>query len=194
MSSTEQGTSSAAPAAPEAPESFYYVHGNDKVVHKVSASALQHSALIHGMISNLGYTEEQAKANPFPFENIAGDILQMVVKWCEQHKGKPTPAENKSTPKETNIPEWDKNFLEEVDEKEGQLFDLVIAVNYLEIKELLTYCCKQIALMAKGKTPEEMREIFMIPTDEEDEAAAKEAEERAKKEAAGETTAASDAK
>ncbi|PIC11352.1 hypothetical protein B9Z55_029138 [Caenorhabditis nigoni] len=183
MSSTEQGTSSAAPAepttapesaaAPEVPESFYYVHGKDKVVHKVSAGALQHSALIHGMISNLGYTEEQAKANPFPFENIDGDILQMVVDWCNQHKGKPTP------PEDTNLPK-----------QKEKLFDLVLAVNYLEIKELLTYCCKQVVMMVKGKSPEEIREIWMIPTDAEDEAAEKEAKKRAGKEAAGETAAA----
>ncbi|CAP21786.1 Protein CBG00496 [Caenorhabditis briggsae] len=186
MSSTEQGTSSASPAepttapesvaAPEAPESFYYVHGKDKVVIKVSAGALQHSALIDGMISNLGYTEEQAKANPFPFDNIDGDILKIAV---ERYK----------PPKQVNVPEWDQKFLEGID-KDGKLFDLVIAVNYLEIKELLTYCCKQVAMMIKGKSPEEIREIYMIPTDEEDAAAEKEAKERAKKEAAGETAAA----
>ncbi|CAO4368500.1 unnamed protein product [Caenorhabditis nigoni] len=200
MSSTEQGASSAEPtaapevaAAPEVPESFYYVHGKDKVVLKVSAGALRHSALIHGMISNLGYTEEQAKANPFPFENIDGDILKMVVDWCNQHKGKPTPPEDTNLPKQVNIPEWDKKFLEEIDEKD-KLFDLVLAVNYLEIKELLTYCCKQVAMMVKGKSPEEIREIWMIPTDAEDEAAEKEAKKRAGKEAAGETAAAGDAK
>ncbi|ULT98913.1 hypothetical protein L3Y34_000337 [Caenorhabditis briggsae] len=193
MSSTEQGTSSASPAepttAPEAPESFYYVHGKDKVVIKVSAGALQHSALIDGMISNLGYTEEQAKANPFPFDNIDGDILKIAVEWCEHHKGIPTPPEDTSLPKQVNVPEWDQKFLEGID-KDGKLFDLVIAVNYLEIKELLTYCCKQVAMMIKGKSPEEIREIYMIPTDEEDAAAEKEAKERAKKEAAGETAAA----
>ncbi|CAO4368498.1 unnamed protein product [Caenorhabditis nigoni] len=93
------------------------------------------------MISNLGYTEEQAKANPFPFENIDGDILQMVMAWCEHHKGFPALPEDTNLPKQVYVPEWDQKFLEIVDEID-KLFALVIAVNYLEIRELLTYCCK----------------------------------------------------
>ncbi|PIC39752.1 hypothetical protein B9Z55_011342 [Caenorhabditis nigoni] len=49
--------------------------------------------------------------------------------------------------------------------------------------ELLRYCCKKIAMMAQGKTPDELRVIFEIPTDEEDAIAEKELKERLEREA-----------
>ena len=76
-----------------------------------------------------------------------------------------------------------------------QLFNLICAANYLNIKQLLNVSCKKVANMAKGKSPEEMRILFEIPTDEEDEAAekaAKEAEEKAAKEAAEKKAAEND--
>ncbi|CAO4368338.1 unnamed protein product [Caenorhabditis nigoni] len=181
--------------AAAAKESFYYVSGEDDVAIKVSDLALGQSATIHGMISNLGYTEEQAASTPIQLKNIKGDILKMIMDWCEHHKGEPIPVDDGAVPKQVNIPAWDQEMLDGIDNDE--LFDLILAANYLDIKQLLNYCCKKIALMIKGKSPEEIREIFMIPTDEEDEAAEKEAKEREKKEAAaaaaGEGTSASTA-
>ncbi|ULT98895.1 hypothetical protein L3Y34_000326 [Caenorhabditis briggsae] len=176
----------ASPATADAPaaatESFYYVSGEDDVRIRVSELALGQSATIHGMISNLGYTEEQAAATPIQLKHIKGAILQMVMDWCEHHKGEPIPVEDTSIPKQVNIPEWDQKMLDGIDNE--KLFDLIMAANYLDVKQLLNYCCKQVAMMIKGKSPEEIREIYMIPTDEEDAAAEKEAKERAKKEAA----------
>merc|ERR1712183_481792 len=61
-----------------------------------------------------------------------------------------------------DIDPWDQEFLK-VDQ--GTLFELILAANYLDIKGLLDVCCKTVANMIKGKTPEEIRKTFNIKND-----------------------------
>ncbi|CAN0915401.1 SCF ubiquitin ligase complex protein SKP1a [Linum grandiflorum] len=45
------------------------------------------------------------------------------------------------------------------------LFDLILAADYLNIKELLDLTCRKAALMISETTTEEMRKIFNIKND-----------------------------
>ncbi|GJR69683.1 reverse transcriptase domain-containing protein [Tanacetum coccineum] len=47
----------------------------------------------------------------------------------------------------------------------GTLFDLILATNYLNIKNLLDFTCQTVADMIKGKTPEEIHKTFNIKND-----------------------------
>ena len=45
------------------------------------------------------------------------------------------------------------------------LFSIVLAANYLDIKDLLDKACEKIAFMVKGKSPDEIRKQFNIEKD-----------------------------
>ncbi|EGT36437.1 hypothetical protein CAEBREN_19551 [Caenorhabditis brenneri] len=169
-----------------APEGMYYrIAGSDGVEFKVSELAIQQSETLNRLVTTMGYTAEDVeKKDAIPIENIDGATLKLVFEWCEHHKGEAIPEDDDSVPKNVVIPEFDAKLMEIDDDR---LFNLICAANYLNIKQLLNVSCKKVANMAKGKSPEELRIIFEIPTDEEDEAAekaAKEAEEKAAEEAA----------
>jgi S-phase kinase-associated protein 1 len=72
-------------------------------------------------------------------------------------------SEDKKDEKRTDdIIGWDLDFCK-VDQP--TLFELILAANYLDIKELLDLTCKTVANMIKGKTPEEIRKTFNIKND-----------------------------
>ena len=45
------------------------------------------------------------------------------------------------------------------------MFDLILAANFLDIKPLLDVTCEAVAMMIKGKTPEEIRATFHLKND-----------------------------
>jgi len=57
---------------------------------------------------------------------------------------------------------WDEQFCN-VDR--DSIFALVLAANYLDYKELLETTTQKIADMIKGKTPEQIRELFQVESD-----------------------------
>lgn len=100
---------------------------------------------------------------PVPLPKVNSTVLKKVLQWAEHHQGDVAlddVEENQNTPVE--VPEWDAEFLE-VDD--GTLFDLILASNYLDVKGLLKYSTKTLALKMKGKTPDEIRARFGIEND-----------------------------
>ncbi|EFO83463.1 hypothetical protein CRE_03063 [Caenorhabditis remanei] len=179
-----------AEAAPAEPTVYYTLESCDGDEVKISSEAVKQSKTLNDLVFNLHGGAEMDES--IPMDNIKKPALVKVVEWCEHHKGEPIPVDDDTVPKNVTIPEWDEEFLK-IDNDE--LFHLILAANYLDIKQLMNYACKKVALMAKGKSPEELCVIFEIPTDEEDEAAqklaaenkkAKEAEKAAEAAAAGE--------
>ncbi|KAG5446061.1 suppressor of kinetochore protein mutant [Clonorchis sinensis] len=108
--------------------------------------------------------EEQGDEEPVPLPNVNAGILRKVIQWCTYHRDDPPPQEDDENKERRtdDIPSWDQEFLR-VDQ--GTLFELMLAANYLDIKGLLDVCCKTVANMIKGKTPEEIRKTFNIKCD-----------------------------
>ena len=51
------------------------------------------------------------------------------------------------------------------DVDQAEIFELILAANYLDIKGLLNIGCKVVARMIQGKSPEEIRKTFNIKND-----------------------------
>jgi S-phase kinase-associated protein 1 len=126
---------------------------------KVDKEVIQMSGLVKDMLEEEG---EEDEAIPVP--NVDSKPLQKVIEYCQYHYK--NPAEEIEKPLKGKIEDvicdWDKKFLE-IDQ--SLLIELIMAANYLNIKDLLDLTCAKVASMIKGKSPEQIREMFGIEND-----------------------------
>ena len=117
---------------------------------KVEPEVAYMSELIKKMVDDSDIDEE------IPLPNVKTAILRKVIDYCKYHKDNP-PEDNQKFVKITNLVEcavcdWDTEY---VNIEQEVLFELIMAANYLGIKNLLGLTRAKFALMIKGKTPEE---------------------------------------
>lgn len=106
-----------------------------------------------GTIGNM--VEDTGAEEPIPLPNVSGSILARVIEYVNFHR-------DDGTRDEASRKAFDDDF---VKVEQGVLFDIILAANYLNIKALLDLTCQTVALMIKGKTPEEIRKTFNIKND-----------------------------
>jgi len=107
----------------------------------------QQLATASGTIKDL--MEDAGTEEAIPLPNIDSKTLKQVI----------THMTTISSKGEEDIAE----YYSKVDQ--DTLFAMILAANYLDIKELLDNLCKTVANMIKGKTPEEIRKTFNIKND-----------------------------
>ncbi|KAJ3289930.1 suppressor of kinetochore protein mutant [Borealophlyctis nickersoniae] len=130
----------------------------------VDKATAERSMLLKNMLEDVGESDQ-----PIPLPNVTGKILSKVIEYCKHHKDDPPvlTEEDKDTfdssrKRSDDIDEWDGTFIS-VDNEE--LFEIILAANYLDIKPLLDLGCKTVANMIKGKTPQQIRDMFNIEND-----------------------------
>lgn len=97
-----------------------------------------------------------------PLPNVPSKFLKKIIEFCVHYKQEPlAPIEKplKSNDLAKIIPVWYSEF---IDMPQDELFDLILATNYMDIKELLDLSCAKVASMIKGRKPEEIRKLFNI--------------------------------
>lgn len=120
---------------------------------KVDLNVAKMSETVKNLIEDAGTDA------PIPLPNVTSQILGMVVTYCKYHTENPSPPKTDEERRTDDIIGWDLDFCK-VDQP--TLFALILAANYLDVKDLLDLCCKTVANMIKGKTPEEIRKTFNI--------------------------------
>lgn len=123
------------------------------------------SLLIKNMIADLkpdlGDGDDEDFEIPTP--NVRATVLSKVLEWCEHYKNTVfSDEDDEDARKSGGIDSWDRNFLK-VDQE--MLYEITLAANYLNIRQLLDTGCKIIAEMIKHKSPEELRKTFNIVND-----------------------------
>jgi len=98
-------------------------------------------------------TEDTGIASTIPLPNISNKILSKVIEYWKYHVEAHKPADEKSAISEDKIKTWDQEFVK-VDQ--ATLFDLILAANYLNIKNILDLTCQTMADMIKGRNPDEI--------------------------------------
>ncbi|EGT43046.1 hypothetical protein CAEBREN_09546 [Caenorhabditis brenneri] len=148
---------------PSVPVRLVHVIASDGSKLQADVRALLLSSTLAATIRELGYDKEDCvDMKPIPVNNVIGFTLRLVIEWCEKHKeDDPAIAQAEKDKKNIHIPSWDQNFLNRM--PMPHLFDLITAAYHLDITGLINYGCKSVANSAKGKSAEEMRELFGIP-------------------------------
>jgi S-phase kinase-associated protein 1 len=93
-----------------------------------------------------------------PLSEVKGDTLSKIVEWCKYQHDKM----DQSNVNQNEITPWENDFC---NIKQEQLFNIILAANYLNIKKLVKLACKVVANMIMGKTPDEIRKTFNIKND-----------------------------
>lgn len=104
--------------------------------------------------------EDGCADKPIPLENVTGKTLAKVIEYCKRHVEAGSVEENEEA--NAKLMKEDAEFVK-LDNEE--LFELVLAANYLNVKGLLDLTCQAIADHIKDKSVEEVREIFNVQND-----------------------------
>ncbi|CAM6088215.1 unnamed protein product [Calypogeia fissa] len=130
---------------------------SDDEMFEVDTAVAYESMTVKNMIEDLQSTDAA-----IPLPNVSSKILAKVIEYCRYHVESQKTSDEKAAVPEEEVKQWDADFVK-VDQ--ATLFDLILAANYLNIKNLLDLTCQTVADMIKGKTPEEIRKTFNIKND-----------------------------
>jgi S-phase kinase-associated protein 1 len=108
---------------------------------------------------------ENSVDNVVPILSVNGKILEIIVTYMNHHQGI-VPPEIEKPLKDKNlkniINEWDAKFIDTVSKNQQQLYDLILAANYMHIESLLHLGCAKIASLIKGEPLEKIKEILAV--------------------------------
>ncbi|KAL5561212.1 hypothetical protein UlMin_030959 [Ulmus minor] len=137
------------------PKKILLKSSDGEVFEVEEAVALESQTLKH-------MVEEDCASTEIPLPNVTSSILAKVIEYCKKHADSAAAGDKDAKFTDDTIKAWDAEFVK-VDQ--NTLFDLILAANYMNIKNLLDLTCQTVADMIKGKTPEEIRQTFNIRND-----------------------------
>lgn len=123
---------------------------------------------LSGFLKKTFPPDEPMSGKPPRLNNITSDYLGKIVDYLKHHKGKepveiPKPLPSSKLSDIDGIDDWDVKFMESLTQDE--LFGVLLAANFMDVKPLLNLCCAKTASLMKGKTPKEIKDQFNIKDD-----------------------------
>ncbi|XP_042503378.1 SKP1-like protein 1A [Macadamia integrifolia] len=131
---------------------------SDNEIFEVKKEVVLESITLRGMVE-----EDEFSDTLIPLPNVEGKILSKIIHYCQKHteaRAKVNGSEGAADSKE--IKDFDSEFIN-VDDK--TLLGIILAANYLNIKDLLDLGCQKIADNIKEKSVEDVRKTFNIKND-----------------------------
>jgi len=130
----------------------------DEQVFEVDRKQAEQSETIKALLAEIPDV-----TTAIPIKNVESKTFPKIKEWFDLVTEKETAAATPATAWSDD--EFEKRKTEYAKIEQGALFELILAANYLNIKDLLDLCCLTVANMIKGKTPEEIRAHFNIKND-----------------------------
>ena len=161
-------------AKPIGPIKNIRLQSSDEKIFSVDVEAAKMSGTIKTMFEDLSIESSDVKGDikeVLPIPNCDSIVLKKVIDWCEHHKDDIESEKDSDSPKEDvyEMNDWDKEFIQTVNSVNelGQslIFDLIIAANYLNIPGLNDLAVTEVAKMMRGKSQDEIRDLFKLKND-----------------------------
>jgi len=170
---------------------------SDDQIVDVDEKIVKMFAVVRNMLQDLPDTADDTE---IPLQ-VESKVLQQVIAWCEHHKNDPIEdAQSQSSSESSDdddgeidndreqyrrdkkydidLDPWDETFLKGLDpDDEDAVFPLILAANYLDVAKLLDICCRYVAGILRGRTPQWIRKRFKLKCDFTEEQKAKIREE-----------------
>lgn len=120
------------------------------------------SACISKLVNASLDSEEGATELPIP--SVSSEILGLIVEYMNHHEGTEPPIIEKPLRYKNMVDvcrdNWDAVFIDRIGEDRQQLYDLILAANYMDIKSLLHLGCAKVASLIKGEPLEKIKDIL----------------------------------
>lgn len=124
---------------------------SDKVSFEVEETVVCQCETLKAMV------EDCCTADGIPVPNVKGSVLAKVIEYCKKHA--------QSSGADADAEELKKRNEEFLRVGFNDLFDLILAANYLNVKSLLDVTCQAVADRIKDYSVEQVRQIFDIVND-----------------------------
>lgn len=140
-------------------------------LHSESGEALQVPVDVC-KISDLVKTmlPDEGEVSDIPLANVSTEVLQKVIGFCTYHHDHPMEKIEKPL-KSSNMEElvgpWYADFVKDLETE--MLLQLMLAANFMSIEPLVSLTCAYVASLMEGKNPEEVRKLFNIKNEFEEE-------------------------
>jgi len=139
----------------------------DGIAFQVDAQVAKKSFTIKLLLESISYDDYDDNYIPLPTINSA--TLIKVIQWANHYKHVPAPGSigPVGAPRippscAHRMTQWDIEFLR-LDQP--MLFDIILAANYLDMKDLLDVACQAVAKKIENKTVDDIRALFNIVND-----------------------------
>lgn len=143
----------------ESNETLKLIAGDNLVVEVSRKAALKSNVVKVALDSD-------AEAKEVPIPGVNGDILKLIAQYMEHYKDS-EPEEPDKPLKSARLSEfckseYDAKFFEELSKNNRQLYDVVLAANYMDMKALLHTACATVACKIKGQPLEKIKDILAV--------------------------------
>lgn len=135
------------------------VISSDGEAFEMTEAAASMSRILLHMIED-GCTGDGGAGISLP--NVAGGALAKVIEYCTKHATAAAEGSSSSRKAKEELKKFDVEFMEvSID----MLYDLIMAANFMGVEGLLSLAAQRTAELIKGKSPEQIREMFGIKND-----------------------------